>query len=170
MTVCFVLLSAYQWQCCVWTNPCGSYYELLLRHPSELTIRKLWKTQVYYLQEITYSEIAGIQRASMGLGFFYWGWGWGPRVLKTHSFMVNLKYENRHVKHEKKTGKKVAQMVSYRNHRRPLEQGSLSGGEALYQVMWLVMCFFQRWLSLKWMPSLKWMSGQSKLKSGPCII
>lgn len=101
-------------QCCDWTGPCGFFIKVvkcLQQQPSG----NLEKIQVNYLEDLenytaTWSYTVGSQRKKecTGLGLcFYWGWEWGPRILWSHSSLVNLKHKSGNLKYVK--WKKVAQ-------------------------------------------------------------
>lgn len=52
----------------------------------------------------------------------------GPRLLRTHSLLMNLKHKSENSKHRKRDREEKAQMVSYQNQSRSLKQ-RVSGAE-----------------------------------------
>ena len=146
--------------CCGWAISLVVLF-VTARHLSAITITKLWKQMVYYLQvlEITWGHIAKSwgereRKKTVGLGFcFYWGQGLGLGFCGGHSLLMNLKckwgFKLWEVKNQPNK-KQVAQMVSYRNQPRSLKQRGLAGwweGRRwlawLFSHMWLVTCLFK---------------------------
>ena len=110
-----------QW--CGWIGPRGSYYDC--KAPFSNSHWETLKKQKFFTYRTwkshsTWGHTARSwgerEKACVSLGFcFYWGQGWGPRFLRAHSLLVNLKHKDRNLKHGKRKNKLPKQLSNSTN-------------------------------------------------------
>ena len=114
----------------------GSHY--IARHPSAITIRKLWNKQFITYRpwgvqahQGEHSKITGGERECRGLGFcFYWSQASGRRgCFVVHSLLANLKHMKVNLKHKKNKWPKWSVIK--------INQGLSNKGASVGELAWL---------------------------------
>ena len=67
-----------------------------------------------------HNEVMVGEREHMGLGFCLdWGQRWGPRISQVYSLLMNLKHNNRNLKHGKRPNGQLLKSITISETKKP---------------------------------------------------